>query len=539
MSTKRRSFEIFDSLKFPRIRKRLSRFSQEKDNPTTTAPQQAKNPLNQVPKTSLPTLRDNECLPSVKAWTIGGGCCVAATVVVGIILGGAIKYKTTVKAQATLRPSGELHLVQATAAGVVKEIWVKENQQVKQGDIIASLDNSSLEIQKSQLQSQIQQAKLQLTQLNGQIQAIDSQIFAEQNRGNRAISSAKAEFNRRNREHQDQQIVSLTEVQEAQANLKSARNEWQRAQAQLQSNQADLNAAIASLKVLRKQLERYQNIASVGALPQNQLEEAQIAVEQQEYAVEIQQNTIEAQKQVIKQQEQSIQAAMARLQRTKTTLNPTQADIEIALEDIAQERAIAQATHAALIRERESLMQQRIGTQKQLERDQRQLEQIELDLTKMKIIATAKGSIARLNLRNPGQMVNSGQEIAQLIPKNTSLVIEASILPSEISQIEVGQPVQMQVSACPYPDYGTLPGVVSQISQDTMKSSDVDASNLAKIDQRTAFYKVTIKPTRFVLGKGENVCSVQLGMEGRADIISKEESLLQFLLRKARLLSNI
>ncbi|MDJ0660768.1 MAG: HlyD family efflux transporter periplasmic adaptor subunit [Crocosphaera sp.] len=539
MSTNRRAFEIFDCLKWPRTRKHLTRFSLEKDNQTTTGQQEAQNASTQTPQTNLPTLRDNECLPSVQAWTTWGGCCVVATVLVGMIGGGAIKYKTTVKAQATLRPSGELHLVQATAAGVVKEIWVKENQQVKQGDIIASLDNSSLEIQKSQLQSQIQQAKLQLTQLNGQIQAIDSQMFAEQNRANRAVSSAKAEFDRRNREHQDQNIVSLTEVQEAQANLKSARSEWERAKAQLQSDQADLNAAIASLKVLRKQLERYQNIASVGALSHNQLEEAQIAVEQQEYTVEIQENTIKAQKQVIKQQEQSIQAATARLQRAKTALNPTQADMEIALEDIAQERAIAQATQAALIRERESLMQQRTGTQKQLERDQRQLQQIELDLTKMKVIATAQGSIARLNLRNPGQMVNSGQEIAQLIPENTSLVIEASILPSEISQIEVGQAVQMQVSACPYPDYGTLPGVVSQISQDTMKSSEVDASNLTKVNQRTAFYKVTIKPTRFVLGTGENVCSVQLGMEGRANIISKEESLLQFLLRKARLLSNI
>ncbi len=301
------------------------------------------------------------------------------------------------------------------------------------------------------------------------------------------------------------------------------------------SNQIKRFKRVASLKLLRKQLERYQNIAWL-VLTHNQLEEDKLQLSNKNIWLKFRKIRLSAK--TSHQTARTIyQVAMARLQRAKTMLNPTQADMEIALEDIAQERAIAQATHATLIRERESLLQQRIGTQKQLERDQRQLEQIEIDLTKMKVIATAKGSIARLNLRNPGQMVNSGQEIAQLIPENTSLVIEASILPSEISQIKVGQPVQMQVSACPYPDYGTLPGVVSQISQDTMTSSDVDASNLTKVNQRTAFYKVTIKPTRFVLGKGENVCSVQLGMEGRANIISKEES-LQFF-EKSTTLENI
>ena len=57
--------------------------------------------------------------------------------------------------------------------------------------------------------------------------------------------------------------------------------------------------------------------------------------------------------------------------------------------------------------------------------------------------------------------------------------------------------------------------------------------------QPTAFYEVTIKPNSLVFGRGDHQCTVQLGMEGRADIIAKQETFLQFFLRKARLISDL
>ena len=45
------------------------------------------------------------------------------------------------------------------------------------------------------------------------------------------------------------------------------------------------------------------------------------------------------------------------------------------------------------------------------------------------------------------------------------------------------------------------------------------------------FYEVTIKPDSLSLGKDNHQCTLQLGMEGRADIITREETVLKFLLR--------
>jgi multidrug efflux pump subunit AcrA (membrane-fusion protein) len=52
-------------------------------------------------------------------------------------------------------------------------------------------------------------------------------------------------------------------------------------------------------------------------------------------------------------------------------------------------------------------------------------------------------------------------------------------------------------------------------------------------------YEVTIEPDTLMLGNGVTKCQIRSGMEGKAETISKEKTMLQFVLRKARLLVNL
>lgn len=54
-----------------------------------------------------------------------------------------------------------------------------------------------------------------------------------------------------------------------------------------------------------------------------------------------------------------------------------------------------------------------------------------------------------------------------------------------------------------------------------------------------AFYEVMIEPETQTFGQGNNQCALQSGMEARVDIITREETVLQFLLRKARLMTDV
>jgi multidrug efflux pump subunit AcrA (membrane-fusion protein) len=429
--------------------------------------------------------------------------------------------------------------VQATTEGQVTGIFVKENQPINKGDVIAAIDDSRLQTQKRNVQSSIQQAQLQLTQINAQIRAIDSQILAETDRINGAVTSAEAELTRRRRDYQDQQITTTADVAEAEANVRLSQEELQKAQAQLQSAQADLNSTIAALNAAQAKFKRYQPIAELGALSQNQLEEAKLAVTQQQQAVKSQQAAVEVQKQTIEQQYQTVAAAKARLKRALATLNPTQADVAIAQQRIPQEKAIGEATLATLTRERDALIQQRIDMQKQLERDTHSLKQAEIDLSQTLIKAPTDGILFKLNLRNSSQTVRPGEEIAQLAPSNTTLVVKALVAAQDIGKVKTNQKAQLRISACPYPDYGTLNGVVSTISPDAITPPGNEAAIASQSTRNSAVFEVTIKPETLSLRQGNNYCPIQLGMEGTADIISRQETVIQFLLRKARLMTDL
>jgi multidrug efflux pump subunit AcrA (membrane-fusion protein) len=123
------------------------------------------------------------------------------------------------------------------------------------------------------------------------------------------------------------------------------------------------------------------------------------------------------------------------------------------------------------------------------------------------------------------------------MPIGTPLNIKAYVAISDISNVKVGQIVQMRVSACPYTDYGVGSGQVVQVSADA-KLIDKNGGNNGSGQAQAAangVYEVTIKPDTLSLNRGGSKCEIRSGMDGRVDIISQEETVLAFMLKKARL----
>jgi HlyD family type I secretion membrane fusion protein len=450
----------------------------------------------------LPTVHEDEFLPPIGRWTRFGGLFIVAVVALAFPLASVAKYKETVKTQALVRPEGELRLVQSATEGQIMQITAKGNQEVKKGDVIATINDSRLQTQKSLLQDSIQQSRLQLVQMNAQINALNSQIMAETNRINQNVAASTSDLARIEREYRDKQIISQAEVQET---------------------KSDVKASTAALNAAKAKLNRYQSAATEGAISQDQLAEVQLEVQQQQ---------------------QTVAAAKAKFARAQTALNPSNAEVAIATSRIAEAQATGEASLATLNKEREALIQQKIEINQQLNKDARELQQVNTDLQQTVITATTDGIISKLNLRNPGQTVRPGEEIAQIAPSNTKLTIKASVPAKEIGKLKKGQVAQMRVSACPYSDYGTLKGTVTDIPPDAVfpepNNPNTPSTNNASSQQTgAASYEVAIEPNNTVLGKENNQCAVQLGMEGQADIITREETALQFLLRKARLTTNL
>ena len=436
----------------------------------------------------LPQVQQSEeFLPPISLWTTLGGVFIVGTVGVAVTLAAVIKYNVTVKAPAIVRPMGELRIVQAATAGTVKSIKVKENQVVKQGDAIATIDNSQLLLKKSQLEGNIKQNQQQLAQIAAQISTLDSQRESQSNFIDRTIASAQAQLELSQRDYKDKQITTKTKVLEAQA----------------------------ALDLAKEELKRYQRLANTGAIATLQ----------------------------VKEKEQAFIAAQARLKGAQAGLNPSAAPVAIATEQIARERARGLATLATLNKEREQLQSTRTEIQNQVGNNVKELQRIEIELGKTAIVAPTDGTILKLELRNFGQVVSPGTSIAQIAPADAKVVVMARVAAQDISNVKSCKEakveeckdgkVQLRFSAYPYPDYGVLKGAVRAIAPDATTPQSGSAGAVAPS------YEVTIEPETPNFVRGDHSYPILPGMEATADIISKEDTVLTFMLRKARLITDL
>ncbi|MDF5733630.1 MAG: HlyD family efflux transporter periplasmic adaptor subunit [Rhizonema sp. PD38] len=435
----------------------------------------------------LRPIKSDDFLPAIGLWTNLGSFFLVGAVGAAVTLAAVIKYNVTVKAPAVVRPTGKIRLVQATTQGTVKSIKVKENQLVKRGDAIAFIDDSQLQTKKSQLQGNIQLSLLQIIQITAQISQLDSQIAAQSQLMNRTLASAQADLTRNQRDYRDRQITTIAEVREAEA----------------------------ALELAQEELKRYHLLGNTGVISPLQ----------------------------IKEKEQAFKAAVARLQRTKAGLNPSDATVAIAQEKIAQEKARGESTRATLNEEREELIRRQIEIKNQIHSTQKELKQVNTELQKTIIQTNEAGRILKLSLRNPGQLVCPGDAIAQIAPSNTPLVIKAHVAAQDIGKVRLCKAaqvtecfegkVQLRVSAYPYPDYGTLKGAVRAITADAITPQTNTNTSAAP------YYEVTIQPEKLFLEKGGISYPIQPGMEVTSDIIAKEETVLTFILRKARLITDL
>ncbi len=479
-----------------------------------------------------------EFLPSTRQWVNVGGMVAVGMFGAAVALSATLKYKVTIQAPANIRPAGELRLVQSTIEGSVLTIDITENQTVRKGDIIATVKDlrleSKLKTKRNQLFGEMQKDRSHIKAIDLQIAAFDRQTAAETEQNRRTIAGIQSEFTRAEREYRDKQITTQAEVAEAEANWRTAQKERQAAEIELQVVTANLKSIQAGYQSAAARLQRYQQAAATGAISTNQLEETQLAAQQQLQSISAQSATIVKQQQIVARAAEAVAASAARVQRIKASLNPIPSESATIAQKIASQQAHGKAAISKLQQERQKLLQQRVEIIDRLAATDREIVQIATELQPTVLRAPIAGTIQDLNLRNNSQVVHPGDRIAQIVPTAMPLDIKAAVNSADIDNVKVGQPVMMRVSACPHADYGVVSGRVSQIAADA-KSNPSNNPDRQSPTPASGIYEVTIKSPTRTLTQGNKKCQIRSGMDGRADIVTKEETVLQFMLRKARI----
>jgi hypothetical protein len=141
------------------------------------------------------------------------------------------------------------------------------------------------------------------------------------------------------------------------------------------------------------------------------------------------------------------------------------------------------------------------------------------------VVALLGGTLA-LTIEIPYR--STTQTNAIVTPNRT---IQALVPADEIDQIAPQQVAQMRVTACPAGEFGTLKGQVTTIATQPVMMTDSIVTQLSQ----TTLYAVTIQPQTLALKQATKSCSVRVGMQGKLDIVLREESLARSLLRRMRI----
>lgn len=152
---------------------------------------------------------------------------------------------------------------------------------------------------------------------------------------------------------------------------------------------------------------------------------------------------------------------------------------------------------------------------------------LQFTIDKSTVKAMIDGTVNVKSDITEGELLQSGQEILAIIPKDDSqFKVKLYVSNKDISGINIGQKIKYHFDALPYKEYGELDGEITDIATDAI------------IDQKTgsSYYLVEseVKNEPLFSYKGEKG-ELKLGMTCEAQVVTKQKKILYYMLEKINL----
>jgi len=257
-------------------------------------------------------------------------------------------------------------------------------------------------------------------------------------------------------------------------------------QAQLRSAQSDLDSAHSTVRYRQLELKRYSSLLSTGAV-------SHTVVDEKQAQLNLAQNELRKAQQALLEKQARGSAELARLNQEKS-------------QNVSQERE-----HT-----------------KQLDQIRARLNDVQRALANSVIKAPREGIIVLNNLRHPQQVIRGGDVLAQIVPLNGELEVKVNVPSSDVSNIRSKQIAHLRVAGCPYPEFGVMPAKVLTISADSMQANN---------QQQKATFLISLKPESNRMQAGRRICTLRHGMDVQADIVTRNTTVMGFVLTKMRLIT--
>jgi len=374
------------------------------------------------------------------------------------------------RGQGKVIPSHQIQIIQNLEGGIVSEILVSEGDHVKKGDILVKIDDTGF-------LSSFAESQLRYNEL----QAKTIRLLAEST-GKAFSVSEKIRKNSPNLIQHEESLYK-TNKEQLQNNILIYNRRLRQKRSELTEAQAELLQLTKNYRLISQEVELNRPLVKKGIISEVEFLQLQR-----------QQNTIKGDMKAI---ELSIPRLVSILEEQKDNIK----EVKLKFKNAAKE-AFNEA-RAEMSRIESSNIAREDKVQRTLVR------------------SPVDGTIKQLLINTIGGVLRPGMDIIEIVPTQDNLLVEAKIRPADIAFLYPGQKAIVKFSAYDFAIYGSLTGVLTHISADTIVD-DVD---------KQSYYLVRIKTDKNYLGNEHKKLYIIVGMTADVDIVTGKKTVLDYILK--------
>jgi len=388
--------------------------------------------------------------------------------VVFIIWASFSQLDEVVRGDGKVVPSGQTKVLQHLEGGIVSRILVQEGDLVKKGDTIYELSQAFFTADLQTKDIRLKSLQARALRIMSEVNLEEDLIFPD----NIVHKIPNIVENEREIFLQDTQS-NMQKIQIEEDKLKQKILKQTELKSKLENLNLELRLARENMKILDNMYKKR-------------------VISKQKYLKELQQK----------------QTLVTKVANTRNSIPIVEQEIN---ESLSKVKSVKAGIKSKLLKEY-SKVQVEISTLQQSaiankDRDNRKA-----------IVSPVDGTIQKLYFYTVGGIIKPGDKVAEVTPKNDSLIIEARIKTSDRALVYSGQDVKIAITAYDTSKYGLLKGKVLFISSDS------------NVDQRTSatFYLVRIKAN--LEGFAPNL-PILPGMVANINILTGKKTIMQYIIK--------
>ncbi len=398
---------------------------------------------------------------------------IAVVMIMGLFVAAAIAWMNWAKIDVVIRgagkvsPASQVQNIQSLEGGIVEEILVREGQAVSSGQSLIKISDVAFT-------SSFEENRLLYLELLARSSRLEAEAFDRDYTPDSEVSAEAPQLNKSENSLFDSNRQQLKET------LSILEERINQQQSELREARSKQKQFAKKLELVKKEITIKEPLKDRGII--SEVEFLQLQQREAEFEGEI----------------ESIGLSIPRIQSTIEEARFSRQKEKLDFQNKAKKELNEVNAEIGRIREAQTALQDRVK--------------------RTTLRSPVNGIVQRLYTNTIGGVISPGSNIIDIVPQEDALLVELRIKPADIADVHVGQFARLKFSAYDFAIHGSLQGIVTFVSADTITD-----------EEGLSFFLVRIKPSKDFLGGRSGELPIKIGMTAEADIITDKKTILSYL----------